>query len=47
MLIPAEYWKRGDPALQKRPLLADLKAGIAIPGARIVDNETHVRWKWS
>lgn len=33
--IPAQYWKPQDPALDRKALAADLKAGIAIPGARL------------
>lgn len=31
--IPAEFWKLGDPKLDKKMLLAALKAGRTIPGA--------------
>lgn len=33
--IPVEYWKRGDPTLDKNKLKADLKSGKEIPGARL------------
>lgn len=31
--IPAEFWKTGDPRLDKKSLLAALKEGRAVPGA--------------
>lgn len=31
--IPAEFWKLGDPKLDRKALLAALKAGRAVPGA--------------
>lgn len=31
--IPAEFWKTGDPTLDKKSLLAALKEGRAVPGA--------------
>lgn len=33
--IPAEFWKTGDPKLDRKALLAALKEGRAIPGAAL------------
>lgn len=33
--IPAEFWKRGDPKLDRKTLLAALKDGKPIPGAAL------------
>lgn len=33
--IPAQYWKRGDPTLDKRALLSDLKDKVKVPGAEL------------
>ena len=38
-LVPAEYWIQPDPpppALDKRTMSADMKAGKEIPGAKLV-----------
>lgn len=40
--IPAQYWTPADPILNKSVLLADLKAGQAVPGAEISVG-THLR----
>lgn len=49
--LPGHYWERGAPTLDKRKLLADLKAakndGFEIPGARLAGGDPLIRWKWS
>ncbi len=37
--IPADFWKRADPALDKRKLLAALKDGRPLPGAELSNGE--------
>ena len=41
--IPAEFWKRGDPKLDKKELLKALKAKRDIPGAHLSNSETYVK----
>jgi hypothetical protein len=40
--IPDSYWKRADPTIDKRALLADLKAEKEIPGAVLSNGGTAV-----
>lgn len=45
--VPSQFWKRADPTLDKRALLAGLKDGLRVPGAELSNGgETlSVRWK--
>ena len=48
--IPANYWVRGEPKLDKKTLLADLKslsAGKKIPGAELSNGGETLRISWS
>lgn len=49
--IPSQFWKRGDPKLDKVALLAALKAadesGEPIPGAELSNGGETVQIKWS
>lgn len=36
--IPAEFWKLGDPKLDRKALLAALKSGRAVPGACLANS---------
>lgn len=40
--LPAEYWKRAEPTVDRSALLAALKAGD-VPGAELVDGGTSLR----
>lgn len=33
--VPSQFWKRADPTLDKRALLAGLKDGLKVPGAEL------------
>lgn len=45
VLIPSRYLTvvPGQLVVNKKAVLDDLKAGIAIPGARLADKKTHIR----
>lgn len=49
--LPAKYWKLKDPEVDKRLLLADLKAadlaGEKISGAILIKGEQVTAWRWS
>jgi len=49
--LPAKYWKLKDPEVDKRLLLADLKAaelaGEKISGAILIKGEQITAWSWS
>ena len=38
-MIPVEYWRQPEPVLDKKALLADLKEGVVIQGARLSQTE--------
>lgn len=45
--IPARFWKAADPRLNKKDILAALKAGEVIPGATLTDGTTTIQVKLS
>lgn len=45
--IPADYWKRADPALDKRKLGAVLKDGTPVPGATLSNQADTLRVNFS
>lgn len=45
--IPADYWKPQDPKLDKRAVLAALKAKVEIPGAALSNGGEAIQMKWS
>lgn len=44
--LPLEYMVRADPRVDKRRLLADMKDGVKVEGAVLVDGEDGHRWGW-
>ena len=45
--IPAQFWKRADPTLDKRALLDALKGEQIIPGASLSNGSETIAIKWS
>jgi hypothetical protein len=45
--IPADYWKPQDPKLDKKAVLAALKAKVEIPGAALSNGGETIQMKWS
>jgi hypothetical protein len=46
-LIPAQFWKRADPTLDKRALLDALKGEQIVPGAALSNGGEAIAIKWS
>lgn len=45
--IPSEFWKRQDPKLDTRAVLAALKDGHTVPGATLSNGSETVQIRWS